>query len=180
MTRLLQPASSSMTSLLQTLAVALFVAQAAQVAAQSTTLPAPSRTVYKCSVGGKVAYSDEPCVGAQRVNVEPTRGMNKSTGHEKAIEAAQAPDDLKRSLREIRTSSWDVMNSYVHAGLHPLRRHDTVQEHEMTTSLRMSNGLSAITCCLITVVGQRPARQRDINIVCLAHPECMPPRHVSF
>jgi hypothetical protein len=50
--------------------------------AQSTTLPAPSRTVFKCSVSGKVIYSDEPCVGAQRVNVEPTRGMNKSTGHE--------------------------------------------------------------------------------------------------
>lgn len=97
----------------------------------------------------------------------------------KAIEAAQAPDDLKRSLREIRTSSWDVLNSYVHAGLHPLRRHDTTQEHEMTTSLRMSNGLSAISCGLITVVGQQPARQRDINIVCLAHPECMPSRHVT-
>lgn len=50
--------------------------------AQSSTLPKPSRTVYKCVVAGKVAYSDDPCVGALLVNVEPTRGMNKSTGRE--------------------------------------------------------------------------------------------------
>lgn len=97
----------------------------------------------------------------------------------KAIEASQAPDDLKRSLREIRTHSWEVLNSYVHAGLYPLRRHDTAQDHETTISLRMSNGLAAVTCGLITVVALRPARQRDINIVCLAFPECMPPRQVS-
>jgi hypothetical protein len=50
--------------------------------AQSTTLPAPSRTVYKCTVEGKVVYTDEPCIGAKRVDVEPTRGLNKSTGRE--------------------------------------------------------------------------------------------------
>ncbi len=43
-------------------------------------LPAASRTVYKCEVGGKIQYSDEPCLGATRVDVEPTRGLDKSTG----------------------------------------------------------------------------------------------------
>jgi hypothetical protein len=50
--------------------------------AQSTTLPAPSRTVYKCTVEGKIVYTDDPCVGAKRVDVEPTRGLNKSSGRE--------------------------------------------------------------------------------------------------
>jgi hypothetical protein len=45
-------------------------------------LPPPSRTVYKCEVDGKVTYSDEPCLGAKRIDVEPTRGLNKSTGVE--------------------------------------------------------------------------------------------------
>ena len=63
------------------LAVALLVEARAAVA-QSTTLPQPSRTVYKCTVAGKVVYTDDPCVGAQLVNVEPTRGMNKSSGKE--------------------------------------------------------------------------------------------------
>lgn len=58
---------------------ALVLAQAAD--AQSTSRP--SRTVYKCVVGGKVTYSDDPCLGAERVDVEPTRGLNKSVGAER-------------------------------------------------------------------------------------------------
>lgn len=44
------------------------------------TLPSPSRTVYKCEVNGKVVYSDSPCLGARRVDVTPTRGLDRSTG----------------------------------------------------------------------------------------------------
>lgn len=51
------------------------------VSAQS--LPPPSRTVYKCEDGKRVHYSDTPCLGAKKVDVEPTRGLNKSTGHER-------------------------------------------------------------------------------------------------
>lgn len=45
-------------------------------------MPPPSHTVRKCEVGGKVHYSDSTCVGAQKVDVTPTRGMNQSTGRE--------------------------------------------------------------------------------------------------
>ncbi|MBL0089736.1 MAG: DUF4124 domain-containing protein [Ideonella sp.] len=50
--------------------------------AYAQKLPLASRTVYKCVVNGKTMYSDEPCAGAERIVVEPTRGMNKSTGME--------------------------------------------------------------------------------------------------
>jgi hypothetical protein len=50
--------------------------------AQSQKLPPTSRTVFKCVEGGKTFYSDAPCLGAEKINVEPTRGMNKSTGRE--------------------------------------------------------------------------------------------------
>lgn len=49
------------------------------VAAQSQ-LPAPSRTIYKCQVNGTVSYSDEPCVGAQRLDAAPTRGVDRLGG----------------------------------------------------------------------------------------------------
>ena len=45
-------------------------------------LPPPSRTVYKCEDGKKVYYSDSPCLGATKVDVTPTRGLNKSSGRE--------------------------------------------------------------------------------------------------
>lgn len=49
---------------------------------RNSTLPAPSRDVYKCNHNGKVVYSDEPCLGAERLAIEPTRGLDKSTGRE--------------------------------------------------------------------------------------------------
>lgn len=60
------------------LAAACLVSATASALAQK--LPAPSRTVYKCEVNGKVVYSDDPCVGAQKMEIEPTRGVNRTTG----------------------------------------------------------------------------------------------------
>ncbi len=59
--------------------VLALLAVAAQ-SAQAQPLPPASRTVYKCEVKGKVVYSDDPCVGAQKLEVEPTRGIDKSAG----------------------------------------------------------------------------------------------------
>lgn len=50
--------------------------------ASTQTLPSTSRTVFKCEVAGKSYYSDSPCLGATTINVEPTRGLNKSSGRE--------------------------------------------------------------------------------------------------
>lgn len=41
-----------------------------------------SRTIYKCEDGNKVVYSDAPCLGATKLDITPTRGLNKSTGRE--------------------------------------------------------------------------------------------------
>jgi hypothetical protein len=48
--------------------------------AQTPKLPQTSRTVYKCVVDKKVVYSDEPCLGAKRIDVEPTRGLDQASG----------------------------------------------------------------------------------------------------
>lgn len=61
-------------------AIATLTIVASPVAAQS--LPPPSRTVYKCEDGKKVHYSDSPCLGAKKLDIEPTRGLNKFTGRE--------------------------------------------------------------------------------------------------
>ena len=51
----------------------------AVVSAQSQ-LPAPSRAIYKCVIKGTVSSSDEPCVGAQRLDTTPSRGVSKLSG----------------------------------------------------------------------------------------------------
>ena len=53
---------------------------AGAVCAQSIKVPPTTRTVYKCQEGQKTVYSDAPCLGAQRIDVEPTRGLDKSSG----------------------------------------------------------------------------------------------------
>lgn len=53
-----------------------------QADAQTQKLPPTSRSVFKCEVAGKVVYSDAPCLGAQKIDVEPTRGLSKTSGRE--------------------------------------------------------------------------------------------------
>lgn len=44
------------------------------------TLHAPTRSVYKCNEHGKTGYSDAPCLGAERLLIEPSRGVGKAVG----------------------------------------------------------------------------------------------------
>lgn len=46
-------------------------------------IPSPFREVSRCEHNGQVSYSDQPCLAAKKVDVEPTRGLNKSTGKER-------------------------------------------------------------------------------------------------
>lgn len=57
------------------------LASASLLSAQS--LPAPSRTMYKCKVNGTTTYSDTPCLGATRLEIEPSRGVSKLSGKER-------------------------------------------------------------------------------------------------
>lgn len=67
-------------------------------------LPPPSRSVFKCEVGGKIVYSDSPCLGAKRVDVEPTRGLNKGSGSEKVgadVRQERQNEQMAEALRPV-------------------------------------------------------------------------------
>jgi hypothetical protein len=61
-----------------------FLCLAAQMplVAQIVKVPPTSRTVFKCTVDGQVQHSDAPFLGAQVLDIQPTRGLNKSSGKE--------------------------------------------------------------------------------------------------
>lgn len=46
----------------------------------SQSLPAPGRTIYKCEQAGKIAYSDQPCLGASKLDIVVPRGMDHLSG----------------------------------------------------------------------------------------------------
>lgn len=80
------------------LIVASIFVMAANAIASAQTLPVPSRSVYKCNVAGKTTYSDAPCLGAERLEIEPTRGVGNKAGpdvqrerHREAIADAVRP-----------------------------------------------------------------------------------------
>ncbi|TYC60722.1 DUF4124 domain-containing protein [Zoogloea oleivorans] len=51
--------------------------------ANAQSLPPPTKTVFRCEEGGKIVYSDAPCLGARKIDVEPTRGVSKLSGKER-------------------------------------------------------------------------------------------------
>jgi hypothetical protein len=86
------------------LAVAVFAGAAVSVSALAQKLPPTSRNVFKCEVGGKVVYSDEPCLGARRVDVEPTRGVDKATGSTRVgadVQREKHNEQMAEALRPI-------------------------------------------------------------------------------
>lgn len=81
-------------SLLLLSLVPMLASAPASVGAQA--LPAPGRVIYKCIVGGKIAYTDEPCLGAQRLDIEPSRGLDKFSG--KQMTGADVRTELHREM----------------------------------------------------------------------------------
>lgn len=87
---------------LRLLASLILVAATGPSAAQK--LPSPSRTVFKCEAAGKVIYSDSPCLGAQRIDIEPTRGASKLSGTERIgedVRREQLNEQMAEALKPL-------------------------------------------------------------------------------
>lgn len=52
----------------------------ATMAGQGMAQTSPTQTAYRCEQGGKVIYTDQPCLNGVEIDTTPTKGLNKSTG----------------------------------------------------------------------------------------------------
>lgn len=91
-----------------------------------------------------------------------------------ALEGA-APDPAVQSLRNFRTQSWGALNSFAHAGLHSISRH----EHGLPTpvlegALRSSNGLSFVAAMQCAVATGSQALVRKVGEFQTAYADCLP------
>lgn len=86
-----------------------------------------------------------------------------------------APEPAVQSLRNFRMHSWGALNSFVHAGLHSLNRHEKgLPWPVIEGALRSSNGLSvmaAMQCAVAT--GSQPL-VRQIGSAQSAFADCLP------
>jgi len=90
--------------------------------------------------------------------------------------AVKAPRPAYDGLARFREQNWRALNSYAHAGIHPLRRHlDGYPAPLLYHVLRNANGLAVFSCMqFVALAGQQPLQQQILDLAA-RHPQCTPP-----
>ena len=90
--------------------------------------------------------------------------------------AVKAPPPAYDALSRFKNNSWKALNSYAHAGIHPIRRHaDGYPEQLLHDILRNANGLAVVGCMQAAILcGQQPLQRRVLDLAA-KRPACMPP-----
>lgn len=87
----------------------------------------------------------------------------------------KGPSQAYDALSRFKTNSWKALNSYAHAGIHPLRRHEDGYPVELLKDvLRNSNGLGLISCMHAVGLSGRQPVQRQLLEIAARHAGCMP------
>jgi hypothetical protein len=90
--------------------------------------------------------------------------------------AKKAPPPAYDALSRFKENSWKALNSYAHAGIHPIRRHAEGYPGELLENiLRNANGLAVVGCMQAVVLSGRQPLQRSILALAAKHSICMPP-----
>lgn len=74
-------------------------------------------TVYRCDSGGKVSYSDAPCVGGKVIDVTPTLGADKMTGR-----SIKGNDVQREEYRAVLDDAIRPLHGLSHAKMDVIRR----------------------------------------------------------
>lgn len=89
---------------------------------------------------------------------------------------SNGPIQLHTALVRFKDNSWKALNSYAHAGIHPIRRHhDGYPMKLLHDVLRNANGLAVMSCMQAVVLGGEQQLQRHVLGVAAKYPMCMPP-----
>ena len=90
--------------------------------------------------------------------------------------AKKAHPNAYQALARFKDNAWNALNSYAHAGIHPIRRHAEGYPRKLLHDvLRNTNGLAVISCMQAAVLSGRQPLQRELLHVAAQYPECMPP-----
>jgi hypothetical protein len=88
----------------------------------------------------------------------------------------KAPPQAYDALCRFKDNAWKALNSYAHAGIHPIRRHDEGYPVQLLHDiLRNANGLAVVSCVQAAILSGRQPLQRAVLAVASKRPTCMPP-----
>ena len=85
------------------------------------------------------------------------------------------PAAAHQMLAHLKDVSWNAMNSFVHGGIHPLRRSaDGFPTHLALQVLRNSNGLSTMTGMTMAALTGDEAVSKPMSKIQPAFADCLP------
>lgn len=87
------------------------------------------------------------------------------------------PQQAYDALYRFKNNSWKALNSYAHAGIHPIRRHAEGYPIPLIEAVvKNSNGLAVLGAMQAAVLTGVQSLQREILKLAAQYPECMPPQ----
>jgi hypothetical protein len=91
--------------------------------------------------------------------------------------ATKAPVLAYQALANFKSSSWTTLNSYVHAGVHPIQRHETGHPVQLVQQvLKNSNGLALIAAMQGAVLTGNQQAVRHVGGFQEEYRACLPAR----
>ena len=89
----------------------------------------------------------------------------------------KAPREAYDALNRFKDNSWGALNSYVHAGVHAINRHESGYPVALAEAvLRNANGLAIVAGMQAAVLTGNQRLVRQVLGLGTSHPLCMPPR----
>ncbi|HKR75279.1 MAG TPA: hypothetical protein VJR95_01360, partial [Rhodanobacter sp.] len=80
------------------------------------------------------------------------------------------------ALARFKENSWKALNSFVHAGIHPLRRHlEGYSESLAHGVLCNANGIAVFSGMQAVVLSGAQPLQKEVLVIAAKHSSCMPP-----
>lgn len=88
----------------------------------------------------------------------------------------KGPAEAYEALNRFKENSWKALNSYAHAGIHPIKRHAEGYPMQLIESIaRNANGLAILSAMQAAVLSGVQPLQREILDLAAHYPNCMPP-----
>lgn len=90
--------------------------------------------------------------------------------------STSGPKEAYAALARFKDNSWKALNSYAHAGIHPIRRHSDGYPSALAHGvLCNANGLAILSAMQAVVLSGAQPLQRAVLDVAAKHSTCMPP-----
>jgi hypothetical protein len=124
------------------------------------------------------AATDENIVKfSQDLSIESEQAAKNAPQVDRMMEqiGLKAPKPAYEALQRFKTHSWRALNSYAHAGIHPLRRHQVGYPVALIHNvLCNANGLGVLSCMQAAVLGGEQPLQKHLIETASRYPLCLP------